>query len=968
MPAPPISFDPPYDLHLLRGQSLQIFTGAFSLLTIAGSPAHRYVDRNAGISYTFWTSFDEDKAADFGLTVDNPVEHDPAFDRKPNWRINLLANEPANEHNRIRNFHLFAEVTKEKEGDETEDPTNWTAVRIHIHNALSTIWLTPRALTIPLNVPYEFRVYARFDDDVVADISDYNYYRIVNPVAITWDSPTPNLINPNNGTIRAKSPAGLHDVTVSAVYNGTTLQDSVLAHATTQLTDTSTLRAELVVTGGCPGFSRLNDVPNILFLSEGFTRDQEFNFKILVAEYVLDLMNKKITSPFNLLKGSINFWMVFVPSRESGATYCGDLAVRQKPNEPILAKLIGLPIPHIEKPDSDKPIAQWGVEHLLYWVGLPVRAERNPDDQQVIDGIFAKWAATTNLTDDEIDKLKTNESLRKKWQKLGERRLPDAKDTAFGITITDQTAALRWGDFSEINLDSKRIQRRHLDALFRNLRDEDDNLIGTTFIKEATLTQPQGKDWDNIVLLTAIRRGRALNSAGYMFTILDKVSYFQTTETLLGDLTTFQVPIAPTDLPNKLPINAKATTTHELCHSFGLEDEYGEQPPSDSYDNKPVTDPSVSGWPFANFTERASNLDWSSNTQARADLEVPVSTGGHQIQPYHIKWRYHRIQTCGIVTALTVTGNQVILILPSGQVSQFTVNKSVFLRKRRKTATVNILFNPVNGSTSTLATIVTPDPMPIAFGREVEITAIDVATNQVTLTSDGDTLIVQVEPGQAASLQTGTGFEIRSGNRRGPVVTLFRTPNPADADHDLIEKALSPLLTVTSIDAVNNQITLTIPANSSLSAYLSTVDPNEAMIVFEPIDMPDGQRSADYPHAELISQKVLNHILVNPFAFNTNDAHQEVIPETSDNTNIPGHLVPCCSRRKKEVIGLYAGGDQRHGGVYHPAASCMMRSSISDGHYTELCAVCRYTLVNLIDPTKHRDFDADYMDRNIYPD
>jgi hypothetical protein len=969
MPAPAIYFETPYDIHLLRGQSFQIVnaTNAFAtLLRIGGDFAHDYVDSHPDISYTFWTSFDEDKANDFGITVENPVEHDHAFDRKPDWLITLDENEPAAAQNQVRNFYLYAEVE-----NAADNSSNWTALRIHIHTRIEEVWITPAGLTITPGVTHQARLHGRFDDDVIAEIGNQRYrnalFNIDPPLDISWNSPTPTLVDPANGSIRAQTITGIHDLNVSVAYDGVTQTAASLIMVSGNLAANSPIQAELVATGGCPGFPRLNEVPNVLFLSEGFTLEQEFNFKILVADYVKDLMSNKITAPFNLLRGSINFWMIFIPSRESGATYLGDLAVRRKPNEPILPRLTGRPIPFIER-DQIKPVDDWGVEHLLYWVGLPVRAERDTNDQTVIDNLFTKWEATTHLTEEEIEKLKTNKSLIKSWQRLGERRLPPVKDTAFGVTIQDTTAARRENDFSDIGLDPKRIQRGDLDTFFSTLRDDENNLIGPTFVQQASSTQPQGKDWDNIVVLSAIRRGRAVNSTGYMFSVVEKASYSDAKEILIGDLATLRVPIAPTDLPDKLPIKSKNTTTHELCHSFGLDDEYGEKPPLESYKNKPVDDPMVSGWSFAKYTKAASSVDWSSNVQARADLEVPVSSGGTQIQPYRIKWRYHRIQKCGVVTTITVTGNHIELTLQNGQAAQFTANKPVFLRKRRRNTTVYFIHSRATGQDRLIASIVTPNPLPAAFVNAVDITAIDVVDDRVTLRRGTDTLIVQVDRGQAASLQTGTGFTIRSENRYGPVLTLFRTAGAVPNGPDIITKAISAELTVVSTDPANNTLTLTSPANATLPDYMRTLDVNEAIIVYEPIAMPEGQRSADYPYAEIIAQKVLNHLLVNPFAFNTDDQHREVIDRTPDNTNIPGHLVPCCSKRDKEIIGLYSGGDLHHGGVYHPAAKCMMRQQVDDDHYTELCAVCRYTLINQIDPTKHGDFDADYMKRKIYPD
>jgi hypothetical protein len=64
------------------------------------------------------------------------------------------------------------------------------------------------------------------------------------------------------------------------------------------------------------------------------------------------------------------------------------------------------------------------------------------------------------------------------------------------------------------------------------------------------------------------------------------------------------------------------------------------------------------------------------------------------------------------------------------------------------------------------------------------------------------------------------------------------------------------------------------------------------------------------------------------------------------------------------VVGLYSGGVRFGCGVFHPTGACMMRN-----HYrgtSIFCPVCRYALVDAIDPTKHREIDQDYAKK--FPD
>ncbi len=966
MPAPSIRFDPPYDIHLLRGQALQIVNEddqAFQcLLRIGDRNAHDYIDDHALVDYRFRFSFDQAHAADFGIVVTVPNAADPAAARKPDCLITLNAAEPVNPVNRLRNFYLIAEVT-----NHDDDSRNETRIRVHIHQRIEEIWLTPNPLTIYRGLTARYSLRARFNDDVVAEIgrivkgdngSRINY-RITNPVVIEWSSSSASItIVADTGRIRVQgNAAGLADVAVKTTFNGQEHTHEALLRISDLLTAQSTLRAELVANGNCPGFPKLNDVPNILFMAEGFKIDQKEAFKELIIDYVSDLVNKKITSPFNLLKGSINYWMLFVPSFQSGTTYRGELIVKETVLDNGAKRVKGHSIPFVENPKL-KAVKDWEFKHLLFFVGLPIRADKDISDAD----LKSKWTATTRLVPADLNKLfEDRKDLIKKWKEHAERRLPDAKDTAFGTTVNDYTAALEDDDeHNLINLDSRRIQRSDLDAFFSELKDTANNIIGTTFVMDNE--QLRGKDWDNIIMIMATNRGRAQNAQGYMFATAGNKDSVD----LEGIITDKRFAAAPMTLPTKLPLLSKKTTTHEICHSFGLGDEYGEGLPREDFQGKPVTDPLVAGWTFANYDDNPQDQDWTTNLQAKADLLVPVSTGGMQIQPYRLKWRYHRIQKCGIVTALTLNNNELTLTLQPGQTARFEVNKGVFFRKRKKNETEYLIREDAAARTL-LGTVLLPNPLAGMFHGRATITGVNAANHTIVIemAAGAETVELTLREQAGVVFTVGQSIRIVPENRRGPVYTLFRTPT-AEGVATNVTKALSPLLTVKSINATQNQLVLTIPAGVTLMEYLTTFAPNDAILVYRPMDVPEGRRAADYPHYELIAQDVLNHLLVKPFAFNTNNDQKEIIENTS-NSNISPLLVPCCSKRKKEIIGLYAGGARHHGGIYHPAAQCMMRRGLIDGEFIELCAVCRYTLVNLIDPMQFEAFDEDYMKRKIYP-
>jgi hypothetical protein len=88
--------------------------------------------------------------------------------------------------------------------------------------------------------------------------------------------------------------------------------------------------------------------------------------------------------------------------------------------------------------------------------------------------------------------------------------------------------------------------------------------------------------------------------------------------------------------------------------------------------------------------------------------------------------------------------------------------------------------------------------------------------------------------------------------------------------------------------------------------------------------------------------------------------------------NLPPGLPPQKPPFTSWVIGIYDGGAEFHCGVFHPAGACLMRklriprwSAKYPGSPYRFCAVCRYILVDVLDPTLHPLVDAEYT--QFYP-
>ena len=82
--------------------------------------------------------------------------------------------------------------------------------------------------------------------------------------------------------------------------------------------ETNPPKAEIIPGGGSPGILRPENTPNILFLGDGFTKDDRTSFENITNSFVQHLKSSYFTSPYNYLATSMNFWRAFVPASATG--------------------------------------------------------------------------------------------------------------------------------------------------------------------------------------------------------------------------------------------------------------------------------------------------------------------------------------------------------------------------------------------------------------------------------------------------------------------------------------------------------------------------------------------------------------------------------------------------------------------------------------------------------------------------
>jgi hypothetical protein len=155
----------------------------------------------------------------------------------------------------------------------------------------------------------------------------------------------------------------------------------------------------------------------------------------------------------------------------------------------------------------------------------------------------------------------------------------------------------------------------------------------------------------------------------------------------------------------------------------------------------------------------------------------------------------------------------------------------------------------------------------------------------------------------------------------------------------------------------------TYPAAKLISPanIIATFQPGS--IVYAPRPAPPGAiDGATYPYAELIAKNVRDFITTNgaPVGRSRAGLHPS-IPEVPnfETLALPPEIA---SKLHPRIVALYEGGSGNSVGLFHPAGLCMM---LSQDDASAFCHVCKYVLVDAIDPSAHFFLDPEYDE--LYP-
>lgn len=536
-----------------------------------------------------------------------------------------------------RNFIMEVSAT-----DTTDGSVYTEVVRVHVHESVSRLWLTPERLTLRRTDPLDFARYrftarAEFDDGVVGDLTLHRF--------TTWTPPT-NVGSDGRLWIAPVNNPG-DEITITATLDpefGGHSASAVLRVGQPWSSEPNPPKASIVPGGGWPGTVRPEGVPNVLFLGDGFTTADRASFEGITNRLVQHLKTNRLARPFDLLSTSMNFWRTFFPAAAPGISVRSEVFTFTRGSSTVAR-----PLDPVTPPRAGRP---WDIENLLYEVGLPVPADKAKTNA----ALRAEWAAQVDVDPG----ANATDALIGQWKMRAERGFIDEIDSFPGMSYGDPPAANE-NDFYSVNLHEDRGGVGALRSFYRTLQSES----GVTLDPARPLgllwaEREAGFRFDNtdlVVLLTAFPGGRALNATGYM-TLSTKKGNVDLPVAPIPGRRAFR--LVPGPVPATVHGQCSRTMAHELAHSFGLGDEYHEK--------------------ARRYQNQADTLENYANLQTERD----VKNGGATFLGDHIRWRWHRIAKAAVIEgAITdLGGGRFRIPLHLGHGIQFKQGNVVLLRLR----------------------------------------------------------------------------------------------------------------------------------------------------------------------------------------------------------------------------------------------------------------------------------------------
>jgi hypothetical protein len=669
------------DIHLMRGRSSAIQLAnslrIFHRLTPNSSNIDRsvadFVSEHPEAEYTFRPTF---------KCALNPDTQDyEGFGIKVNARTGTVSAAANPSPHPLYNFTVLATLVEDK--NDNSSARKQAYLRFHLHNHVARAWLSPHHLRVPRNIrPFLFSVHLQFDDHTIRRLNQQDD-------VVSWSSEPADHVNEVGFLNFDDSAIDDAPVTVTAVLSAEFKNSGGLDVHAEGVASCYTLPQEAKLIPGSAGYEKRDEVPNFIFLADGFQRDDESKFNSMIDHFMTSLRQDGKFKPFDRLAGRMNFWKVFVPSVARG------IATKYE----VFGEARARPIPIFTEEfeiENDSPTSEddlnsgeWGPNQVRFYFGLPVLAHREMSNAE----IKSYWKQISRLPPALIDEVE--DDLIDEWKAMADRRIVEESDTFIGMYYGMPAKAKVRSDEDPnmLEINSQRFERNNLNKFLLPLqyRDENGNLhpLGAVWDHSYNdaVTERLGKDYDNVVILVCSNSGRAQNESGNLCAnVIDDTRDYIGIESddsvnsgFPGSRAVRMTDLEAGRIPEDMPLMpGKSTLLHEIAHSLGLGDEYGESR---------ITKKSK----LFQYTGGGNieNDKHYSNVQEKNDLIVsPLS---EDIDAEKVKWRWHRIARSGVLAplappaaaAITRNGDQYTIRLRAGQAALFAEDDSVFLRRRK---------------------------------------------------------------------------------------------------------------------------------------------------------------------------------------------------------------------------------------------------------------------------------------------
>jgi hypothetical protein len=146
-------------------------------------------------------------------------------------------------------------------------------------------------------------------------------------------------------------------------------------------------------------------------------------------------------------------------------------------------------------------------------------------------------------------------------------------------------------------------------------------------------------------------------------------------------------------------------------------------------------------------------------------------------------------------------------------------------------------------------------------------------------------------------------------------------------------------LHITGLDVSQGVITLTGPQLPPAGTVFAT-----GSAVYVPLRDAQGQIIT------VVEKKVRDHLAVTHTVLNQDTNNKTAKKEPDQPVSISDFKAPC---KSSKLIGIYEGAATFAGGDYRPAGNCKMRTSDDTDQGGEFCFVCKWLIVNRVDPHYH---------------